>query len=97
MAKETGTNGSNEQEAPEMSAKERRALFDAAIAAQTVIDEARAGVERAEQASYAAIGAIFDQCGTGPWEYKGRRFNVGKKNDKYFFKKLPNQDIVKIA
>jgi hypothetical protein len=84
---------------PKLSKAEKKKLFEAAEKEQGSVDRARAALEDASEKRSKAVQAIFEKCGAGPFNFKGRVLTITKRKRKdsdeltYYFKSPSKNEI----
>ena len=90
-AEKNGTNGATVTETPaaqvpEVTKKEKLALFKAYEDAEVAVDKLEAQLVEARAKRSEAVRAIAEKCGNGPFGYKGAELRIMSRDGTYFFR-----------
>ena len=80
-------------ETPKIGKKEKLDLFMAYDKADTEVVRLEAALEKAREVRSAAVKAVHDACGAGPFAYKGKELRVMHRGHVYFFRGQGTSDL----
>lgn len=92
MSKKETTNGNGHateatlETKPEVSKKDKVALFKAYEDADMTVLQLEAKLTEAQSWRSASVQAIQEKCGNGPFGYKGKELVIMKRGETYFFR-----------
>lgn len=100
--KETNGNGAHTSEEPavekpEVSKKEKLALFKAYEDAEMAVDQLETRLEEARAKRSLAVQAISDKCGNGPFGFKGAELRIMSRGGVFFFRGRGERSVDVIA
>lgn len=78
--------GPEEPKRPELTKEEIQKLFATYDAADAAFEMAKSKVDTLSIKRQAAVKDIYEKVGAGPFTRKGRRVQILKRGDSYFFK-----------